>query len=66
MVLIYPRSELENLMGQIGLRLRGASYGFVLDHAVLPNKTIEVIVKLGSQKVEEKAKEEIQQLATTL
>lgn len=45
MVLIYPRSELENLMGQIGLRLRGASYGFVLDHAVLPNKTIEVIVK---------------------
>ena len=58
------KHELENLMGQISQSLHDGNYGFVLDHAVLPNENIEIIVKLGSEKVDEKTKEEIQQIAT--
>ncbi|MGE8005232.1 hypothetical protein [Lysinibacillus sp. NPDC093216] len=58
------KNELENLMEQIKRSLHDGNYGFVLDHAVLPNENIEVIVKLGSLKVDEKTKEEIQQIAT--
>ena len=58
------RHELENLMGQIRKSLRDGNYGFILDHAVLPNENIEVIVKLGSLKVDEKTKKEVKQIAT--
>lgn len=58
------KHELENLMGQISRSLHAENYGFVLDHAVLPNENIEVIVTLGSPKVDEKTKKEIQQIAT--
>lgn len=58
------RHELESLMGQISKSLRNGNYGFILDHAVLPNGNIEVIVKLGSLKVDEKAKKEVKQIAT--
>lgn len=58
------KHELENLMGQISRSLHAVNYGFVLDHAVLPNENIEVIVTLGSREVDEKTKKEIQQIAT--
>ena len=58
------RLELTSLMWQIRSNLHGENYGFVLDHAVLPNGNIEVIVKLGSKKIDKKMKEDIQQLAT--
>ena len=58
------RHELKSLMWQIRSNLHGANYGFVLDHAVLPNGNIEVIVKLGSNKIDKKRKEDIQQIAT--
>lgn len=58
------RHELDNLMGQISKSLHDENYGFVLDHAVLPNENIEVIVKLGTEEVDEKTKKEIQQIAT--
>lgn len=58
------RYKLENLMVQISKSLHDGNYGFVLDHAVLPNEKIEVIVKLGSLKVDEKTKKEVQQIAT--
>jgi len=58
------RQELENLMFDIKRSVHEAKYGIVLDHAVLPNENIEVIVKLGTLKVDEKTKEEIQQIAT--
>lgn len=58
------KQDLEKLMWQIRSSLHDGNYGFVLDHAVLPNGHIEVIVKLGSLKIEEKTKEEIQQIAT--
>lgn len=51
-------------MFDIKRSLHEAEYGLVLDHAVLPNENIEVIVKLGSLKVDEKTKEEVQQIAT--
>lgn len=58
------KHELQKLMGHINDSLHDKNYGFVLDHAVLPNENIEIIVKLGSKKVDEKTKEEIQQIAT--
>ena len=58
------RHELKNLIWQIRSNLHGENYGFVLDHAVLPNGNIEVIVKLGSLEIDEKTKEDIQQIAT--
>ena len=58
------RLELTSLMWQIRSNLHGENYGFVLDHAVLPNGNIEVIVKLGSNKIDKKMKEDIQQIAT--
>lgn len=58
------RQELKNLMWQIRSNLNGENYGVVLDHAVLPNGNIEVIVKLGSNKIDKKTKEDIQQIAT--
>ncbi|MFL0584321.1 hypothetical protein ACH0B6_17245 [Solibacillus silvestris] len=58
------RQELKSLMWQIRSNLHGEKYGFVLDHAVLPNGNIEVIVKLGSTKIDKKTKEDIQQIAT--
>ncbi|MEK5080176.1 hypothetical protein MKX73_14705 [Solibacillus sp. FSL W7-1436] len=58
------RLELTSLMWQIRSNLHGENYGFVLDHAVLPNGNIEVIVKLGSKKIDKKMKEDLQQLAT--
>lgn len=58
------RLELTSLMWQIRSNLHGENYGFVLDHAVLPSGNIEVIVKLGSKKIDKKMKEDIQQLAT--
>ena len=58
------RQELKNLMWQIRSNLNGENYGLVLDHAVLPNGNIEVIVKLGSNKIDKKTKEDIQQIAT--
>lgn len=58
------RLELTSLMCQIRSNLHGENYGFVLDHAVLPNGNIEVIVKLGSNKIDKKMKEDIQQIAT--
>ncbi|PUB12197.1 hypothetical protein [Paenisporosarcina sp. OV554] len=58
------KHELDNLMGQISRSLHDENYGFVLDHAVLPNENIEVIVKLGTEDVDEKTKKEIQQIAT--
>lgn len=58
------RHELKSLMWQIRSNLHGANYGFVLDHAVLPNGNTEVIVKLGSNKIDKKTKEDIQQIAT--
>lgn len=58
------KHELENLMGQISRSLDAENYGFVLDHAVLSNENIEVIVTLGSPEVDEKTKKEIQQIAT--
>ena len=58
------RQELENLMFDIKRSLHEAEYGIILDHAVLPNGNIEVIVKLGALKVDEKTKEEVQQIAT--
>ena len=58
------RHELDNLIGQISKSLHDENYGFVLDHAVLPNENIEVIVKLGTEEVDEKNKKEIQQIAT--
>ncbi len=60
------RHELKNLMWQIRSSLHGENYGFVLDHAVLSNGNIEVIVKLGSLKIDEKTKEDIQQIATNV
>lgn len=53
------RHELKSLMWQIRSNLHGKNYGFVLDHAVLPNENIEVIVKLGSNKIDKKTKEDI-------
>jgi len=58
------KHELNNLMGQISRSLHDENYGFVLDHAVLPNENIEVIVKLGTEDVDKKTKKEIQQIAT--
>jgi len=58
------KHELDNLMGQISRSLHDENYGFVLDHAVLPNENIEVIVKLGTAEVDEKTKKEIKKLAT--
>ena len=51
-------------MGQISQSLHDGKYRFILDHAVLPNENIEIIVKLASEKVEKKTKEEILLLAT--
>lgn len=58
------RHELKSLMWQIRSNLNSENYGLVLDHAVLPNGNIEVIVKLGSNKIDKKTKEDIQQIAT--
>ena len=58
------KHELDNLMGQISRSLHDENYGFVLDHAVLPNENIEIIVKLGTEEVDEKTKKEIQKIAT--
>lgn len=57
------KHELEILMGQISQSLHDRNYGIILDHAVLPNENIEVIVKLGSE-VDKKTKKEILQIAT--
>ena len=46
------RQDLENLMFDIKRSLQDIKYGFVLDHAVLPNENIEIILKLGSHTVE--------------
>ena len=58
------RQELKKLMEKISKSLHDRNYGFVLDHAVLPNRNIEVIVKLGSETVDKKTKEDIQKIAT--
>lgn len=60
------RHELNSLMWQIRNNLNSENYGLVLDHAVLPNGNIEVIVKLGSNKIDKKTKEDIQQIATNV
>lgn len=57
------KHELENLMGHISKSLHDKKYGFVLDHAVLPNENIEVIVKLGTKEVDDKTKKEILEIA---
>ncbi|MDW0117190.1 hypothetical protein QTL97_09595 [Sporosarcina thermotolerans] len=57
------KHELEILMGQISQSLHDGNYGIILDHAVLPNENIEIIVKLGSE-VDKKTKKEILQIAT--
>lgn len=57
------KCDLDNLMGQISMSLHDEKYGFVLDHAVLPNGNVEVIVRLGTKKVKEKTKKEVQQTA---
>lgn len=58
------RHELKSLMWQIRSNLNSENYGLVLDHAVLPKGNIEVIVKLESNKIDKKTKEDIQQIAT--
>lgn len=60
------KGELENLMAQINRSLHDAHFGFVLDHAVFPNGNLEVIVKLGSENIDENTKEAIQQIATDI
>lgn len=60
------KHELENLMGHVSKSLHDENYGFVLDYAVLPNENIEVIVKLGTEEVDEKTKKEIQQIAANV
>lgn len=57
------KHDLEILMGQISQSLHDGNYGIVLDHAVLPNENIEIIVKLGSEKVDKKTKKEILKIA---
>jgi len=58
------RSDINTLIYFIRERLHQEGYGFVLDHAVLPNENIEIIVKLGSEKVDKKTKKEIAQIVT--
>lgn len=57
------RHELKSLVWQIRSNLNSQNYRLVLDHAVLPNGNIEVIVKLGSNKIDKKTKDDIQQIA---
>jgi hypothetical protein len=47
------------LINEITQELHKAGMGFVLDYAILPDETIEILIKLPSEKIKRSTKKEI-------
>lgn len=54
--------QYEGLINEIRQELRKADIGFVLDYAILPDESIEILIKLPNEKIKRSAKKEITQI----